>query len=150
MARAIDQFNVRSALIGYFKGGEDMADKLKTLNDKLRVKINDKNTGFIESDDEYFFAVGQVANYLLSLNKSSKKTHSMVNPILNCKSSEKLKVEIEKIFRKYNYAIDRNNKRFNNLSAMVLGYEAEGNINEDILVAGYLYSNLIYEKKEEN
>ena len=149
MARAIDQFNVRSALILYLEGGEDMADKLKSINDKLRVKINDTKTSAIESDEEYYFAVGQVTNYLLSLNKSSKKTHGMVNPILNCKSSDKLKEEIEKIFKKYNYAIERANKRFNNLSAMVLGYEAEGKVNEDILIAGYLYSNLIYEKKEE-
>ena len=28
---------------------------------------------------------------------------------------------------------------------MILGYEAEGKIKEDILVAGYLYNNLIYE-----
>ncbi len=32
---------------------------------------------------------------------------------------------------------------------MVLGYQAENHVNDNMLVAGYLYSSLIYESKKE-
>lgn len=149
--KAAEQFNLRCALIKYFKGGDDnMADMLGKLVQGLREKMNVKTTGKIQSDEEYYFGVGQLTNYLISLNKSNKKMHSLINPILNCKSDERLKQEIEKLFKKYNYTIQKGNKRFNNLFAMVLSYKAEGKIKSDILTAGYLYSNLIYETKKEN
>lgn len=148
--KAVEQFNFRCALIKYFKGGEDnMADMLGKLVQGLREKVNGKTTGEIQSDEEYYFGVGQLASYLISLNKSNKKMHSLINPILNCKSDERLKQEIKKLFKKYNYTIQTCNKRFNNLFAMLLSYKTEGKIKSDILIAGYLYSNLIYEAKKE-
>ncbi|MEQ8198741.1 MAG: type I-B CRISPR-associated protein Cas8b/Csh1, partial [Clostridiaceae bacterium] len=149
MTKAKEQFNLRCGVMEYFKGGEKMADVLSGIADNLREKINKTQTDKIESDKEYYFAVGQISSYLLSLNKSSKKMHSLINPILNCKSDEKLKGEIEKLFKKYNYAIEKRNKRFNNLKAMVLGYVPENKVDDNILVAGYLYSNLIYESNKE-
>lgn len=59
------------------------------------------------------------------------------------------------MYIKYNYDISSNGKRFNNMYAMISIYEAEGNVNSDMILAGYLCNNLIYEKstdkeKEEN
>ena len=50
-----------------------------------------------------------------------------------------------------NYDIDMNGRRFKNLYAMILGYEADTKVNQDMIIAGYLNNNLIYEsdKKEE-
>lgn len=146
--KASEQFNLRAALLEYFKGGEIMPDVLTGIADKLRLKVNGNSTDKIESDMEYYFAAGQVVSYLISLNRSNKKMHSLINPILNCKSDLKLKGEIEKLFKKYNYTIKNENKRFNNMLSMVLGYIPEGEVKTDQLIAGYLYSNLIYEKKE--
>mgnify|MGYP000047529635 FL=1 len=44
-----------------------------------------------------------------------------------------------------------NGRRFKNLYAMILGYEADTKVNQDMIIAGYLNNNLIYEsdKKEE-
>lgn len=127
-----------------------MADILGGIVAVLRKKINSDTTDKIDTDLEYYFAVGQLASYLLSLNKSNKKMHSLINPVLNCKTDEKLMAEIRKLFRKYNYAINKGSKRFNNLNTMILGYVPENSkIQEDILVAGYLYSSLIYESKED-
>lgn len=152
MTKAREQFNLRCGILEYFGGKEKMADILTGLVNGLREKINSSQTGKIDNDTEYYFVVGQITSYLISLNKSSKKMHSLINPILNCKTDEKLKGEISKLFKKYNYAIRKENRRFNNLEAMILGYKAEEKVKEDILTAGYLYSNLIYEsnKEEEN
>jgi len=126
-----------------------MADILNGIVVGLREKINSEKDGKIDNDNEYYFAVGQISSYLLSLNKSSKRMHSLINPILNCKTDEKLKLQLRMLFIKYNYAIAKASKRFNKLSVMVLGYEAEGKVNDNMLVAGYLYNSLIYEKNKE-
>lgn len=144
-----EQFNLRWAILNYFGGRKDMADILKGLSNTVREKINLNDTSEIESDDEYYFAAGQLVSYYFSLNKSAKKMHSLLNPILNCRTNEKLRLELTKLFRKYNYAIKKESKRFNNLQSMVFGYIPEKNIDEDMFIAGYLYSSLIYEKGEE-
>lgn len=148
MIKAKEQFNLRCGILDYFIGGEKMADILTGIASGLREKINSKLTSKIESDNEYYFAVGQVSSYLLSLNKSSKKMHSLINPLLNCKTDQKLKAQLEMLFKKYNYAIKKESKRFNNFSSMVLGYQAESQVNDNMLVAGYLYSSLIYESNK--
>ena len=148
MIKAKEQFNLRCGILEYFGEVRKMADILNSLANTLRKKINNSQTDKIGNDEEYYFAVGQTVSYLISLNKSSKKMHSLINPILNCKLDEKLKSEVSKLFKKYNYVIRKENKRFNNLESMILGYEPEGKIKEDILVAGYLYSNLIYESNK--
>lgn len=150
MIKAKEQFNLRYGILKYFGREENMADILSGIASSLRTKINGQQTDKIESDSEYYFAVGQIASYILSLNKSSKKMHSLINPILNCKTDDKLKDEINRLFKKYNYAIKKDSKRFNNLKAMILGYVPDGKVKEDMLVAGYLYSSLIYEKGEES
>ena len=126
-----------------------MGDILKDIKVSLREKINSKETQSIQNDEEYYFSIGQISSYLISLNKSSKKNHSLLNPILNAKKEERLKEEIMKLFKKYNYTIKKDSKRFNNLYSMILVYKPQGEINEDLLLAGYLSSSLIYEKVEE-
>lgn len=147
--KAAEQYNLRYSLLNYFNGGSNMGDILKNTKESLREKINSKETQSLQNDDEYYFAVGQIANYLISLNKSGNKNHSLLNPILNTKNEAKLKEEIMKLFKKYNYAIKKDSKRFNNLYSMILAYNPETKINEDLLLAGYLNSSLIYEKMEE-
>ena len=148
--RAKEQFNLRESIIKYFGGVENMGDILKNLSDKLREKISSNPRGEIDKDEEYYFAVGQLVSYLISKNKSNKKMHSLINPILNCSTDEKLKDELRKLFTKYNYDIWKKDKRFNNLYGMVIGYVPEKDgIIKDILIGGYLYSNLLYEKDKE-
>ncbi|MEG0528807.1 MAG: CRISPR-associated protein Cse4, partial [Bacilli bacterium] len=147
--KAIEQFNVRDALIIYLNGGSDMADKGKMIADHLRQEINGKETGVILTDEEYYFAAGQLAQYILGFNQSNKPTYALINPILNGKTNDKLKENIKHLFLKYDYAIQPS-KRFKNLYAMFILYQAEKEkIDEEMLIAGYLYSPLIYEKKVE-
>ncbi|MBU5593326.1 type I-B CRISPR-associated protein Cas8b/Csh1 [Clostridium sp. MSJ-4] len=150
--KAGEQFNLRFALKKYFGGEENMADILVEIKSSLRNKISQDDTPSIDNDKEYYFAVGQLTNYFISLNKSSKKVHSLANPIINAKNDERIKMEFRRMFKKYNYTISRGRKRVDNLMAMVSSYVPESKIDEDLIMAGYLHSSLIYEKsnKEEN
>ncbi|HBF3458649.1 TPA: CRISPR-associated protein Cse4, partial [Clostridioides difficile] len=150
--RAKEQYNLRIAIINYFHGGSNMADKIKVISESLFEKINSIKTKCIQSDEEYYFAVGQLASYFISKNKSKNKNHSLINPILNAQNRKKIMLEIEKLFKKYNYDISYdNNRRFKNLYSMIVGYEVEEKkVNRDLLIGGYLYYNLIYTKSEEN
>ncbi|EKN41570.1 hypothetical protein CFSAN001627_12393 [Clostridium botulinum CFSAN001627] len=153
--KAGEQFNLRCALKEYFVGGESMADVLLDVKASLRDKVSREKTASIDNDKEYYFAVGQLASFLISLSKAAKKTHSLANPIINAKSDDRIKVELKKLFKKYSYAIDRKmSRRFDNLMTMVSSYipDPEEKVNDDLIIAGYLHSSLIYEKssKEEN
>ena len=147
ITKANDRFNLYFCLKNYFEKGEDMADILMETKNQLRDKINSESTGSIESDREYYFAVGQLANYFISLSRARVKTHSLARPILNAKTNLIIKNELKKLFKKYGHAITLG-RRFNNLYAMVSAYEAKGKVDEDIILAGYLHSNLLYEKRE--
>lgn len=144
--RACEQFNLYISLKYYFEGGELMDNSILDVN-KLREKLNQNVTGRIESDEEYYFAVGQLANYFLTLSKAKVKSHFLSKPILTAKTDEKLKNELKKLYNKYSYDI-KFSRRFNNMYAMVCLYsDVKSQINEDALLAGYLHSSLIYEAK---
>lgn len=147
--KAKDQFNLRWSFESYFNGGVDMAEIVYEMQNKLRLKINAENTGKFENDDEYYFAVGQLANYFLSLSKGKSKPQSLLNPFMNAKNNVIIKEKLRALYLKYNYTIEQYAKRFNNLYGMIVSYEPEGKVNQDMILAGYLRSNLVYEKDEE-
>ena len=146
--RAQEQWMLREGVMNYLnRGGVKVADIMKEKLDQVDVKINAENQQVIESDIEYAIAVGQLVNFFLSLNKASAPKHALINPILNIKHDEKLKNELKKLFKKYNYTIERRSKRFGNLYAMVAAYTPAA-INEEALIYGYLTNSLIYKKGE--
>lgn len=140
---AREQYNVYKSLKIYFEKEE--SENLMMDVNTLREKVNSKITSSIESDSEYFFAVGQLTNYFLSLSKAKMKRHSLSNSILNAKSDAKIKNELHKLFFKYNNET-QNNRRFNNLYSMINGYYPKDRVDVDSLIRGYLHSSLIYEK----
>ncbi|MGL5981921.1 MAG: hypothetical protein ACRCZR_01220 [Cetobacterium sp.] len=147
--KASEQFNLYISICNYIKNQEEnMVNIANDLFQKLNKKINSETTQKIESDEEYFMAIGQLAKYFISLNKSSDKNHSLINPIINAKSTDKIESELQKLFKKYNYAINSNSKRFNNLYAIVLGYKTCSKVNEKYLMLGYLFNSVIYFKEE--
>ena len=86
--RAKDQFNLRWSFKNYFYGGISMADIVYDMQESLRNKINAFNTECFTSDNEYYFAVGQLVNYFLSLSKGKSKPQSLLNPFINANSNE--------------------------------------------------------------
>lgn len=146
---ASERFNLKMSLKNYFEGGNNrMADKIDSTKEKLRFKINSSVTSSLEDDLEYFFGVGQLIYFFISLNKGSNKKLSLANHLLTSKTDKKIKEELRKMFIKYNYEIDTNSRRFKNLYSMVLSYEPTCKIDQDILIAGYLHGNLIFEKAD--
>lgn len=150
MTKAADQFNLRASLKEYYGGGKQMADIIFNMKEKLRKKISVKETNFIESDTEYFFAVGQLVSFFISRSKGKKKPLSLANPFINAKKDQIIKEKLKALYKKYNYDIESYNYKFKNLFSMVMGYEICGKVDDDMIIAGYLHSNLIYEKVEED
>lgn len=148
--KATDQFNLRLSLKEYFEGGEEMADVIFSVKDSLRNKISQKHTSFIENDREYFFAVGQLVSFFISRSKGKKKPLSLANPFINAKKDKVIKDKLKGLYKKYNYDIESYNFKFKGLYAMVMSYELDDKIDEDMIIAGYLHSNLLYEKAEVN
>lgn len=126
-----------------------MADVMKEIRNTLREKINTMEYESISTDEEYYYAVGQMLRFFISLNKSSKKVHSLFNPFLNIKSDKMLKEKMAQLFKKYNYAIEERRFRFNNLYKLIISYKPETEINQDYMIAGYISNNLLYEKRED-
>jgi CRISPR-associated protein Csh1 len=143
------QFNLKWSLIEYFRQGEGkMADILKQQRDTIRQKINTDRDVYvsIDNDDEYCYAVGQLVKYFLGLSKTGKKTYSLANPFFNTREDKLLKERLKNLFLKYNYSEDMNGKRFEKLYGMICSYEVENGLNQDIMIAGFISPNLIYEK----
>jgi CRISPR-associated protein Csh1 len=149
MIKAADQFNLRLSLKKYFKGGEDMADVIINTKNDLRNKISQKKTSFLENDKQYFFAVGQLVSYFISRSKGKKKPLSLANPFINAKNDKMIKDKLKALYKKYNYDIDNCMYKFKGLFTMTMSYELDNdNIDQDLIIAGYLHSNLLYEKEE--
>lgn len=148
--KAIRQFNFRYSLKEFFQGGKDMAAENKQLFEGLMEKIQNEEVQEFSSDSEYYFGVGQLVNYFISLSKSGKKNQSLANPFFNAKRSEEIKRKLQQFYKKYNYEIQHSSKRFNALYSMVLGYqpEKEDGIDQDRLIEGYVTKNVIYTKEE--
>ena len=142
------QFNLMCSLKEYF-GGNNMADKYHDIRNALREKINQRQDCEIKSDMEYFYAVGQLVDYFISLSRTQNRVHSLGNPFFNATSDDVIKRRLHQYFMKYNYLIKRAGQRFNRLYAMVSGYLPDGKVNQEDIVAGYISGNLIYEKKEQ-
>ena len=119
MNKAGQQFNLMCSLEGYF-GGYNMSNKYKEIRNNIRNKINQSVDVEIKSDEEYFYAVGQLVNYFISLSKTKDKNHSLANPFFNATSNEFIQRKMKQYFMKYNYVISKYNERFNKLYYMIL------------------------------
>jgi CRISPR-associated protein Csh1 len=150
IGKAVKQFNLMKSLDVYF-GGNDMKeekDRYINIRSNLRSKINQDGDSQIESESEYYYAVGQLVRYYISLNKSKDKNHSLANPFIYVANEGVLKKRLEQLFKKYNYAIKINYNRYNKLYAMIIAYMTEGKVNSEDIIAGYLSDNLIYDSKK--
>ncbi len=150
LRKAQKQFNLWYSFTVYFKGDQKMSQSYMEIKDMLREKINQTDTQIIESDKEYYFAVGQLVNYFISLNKSKEKPHSLANPFFNASKDERIKEKFGQFFKKYNYQLNFAGRRFNNLYGMIVAYEKAGSVSQEAIIAGYLNSNLVYESKKED
>ena len=99
------QFNLMCSLQKYFEGGCDMSERYTEIRKNLKEKINGSGECEIETDEEYFYAVGQLVYYFISLSKSKEKNHSLANPFLVATENEVIRRRLRQYFMKYNYQI---------------------------------------------
>ena len=142
------QFNLMCSLEEYFKGGCGMAEKYADIQSKLRNKINQSGDCEIETDEEYFYAVGQLVFYFISLSKAKEKMHSLANPFLTAADNHVIKKRLKQYFMKYNYQLKFNGYRFNRMYRMVDAYVLKNKVQQEYLFGGYIGNNLIYESNK--
>ena len=126
-----------------------MADFSVSLRENLKQKMVSEESRGLENDTEYYYAVGQLARYYIFLNRGAKKNESLINPILNAKNSKAIKEKLLQYYKKYNYDIVLGAKKADMLYKLILGYEAEGKVQQDMICMGFVDNNLVLEKKEE-
>ena len=68
-----------------------MAIIIKDIKDILRIKMNSKEDVYIENDDEYCFAIGQLAYYFIKQSKAYKKPQFLINNLVNTKNNDLVK-----------------------------------------------------------
>lgn len=158
--RAMTQLNLHWSFKDYFtelkqQGGEKMAEIATEIRESIKERVTSKEEVKMPiNDKEYYYAVGQLAAYFISLSKAGKKSQSMINLVINISDDRVLKERLIQLYKKHNYAIDHYNVRFKNLFAMILGYkpdaQADRQTKDEMILFGYMDSNSIYTKKEEN
>lgn len=146
--KANKQFNLRWALKGYFEGGKDMASITENIKGILRVKMNSKEDVYIENDNEYCFAIGHLANYFINQSRATKRPQFLINNFLDTENDDLVRKNLRQLYKKYNYKEEINTLRVRNLYSMILGYELEGSLKDDMILLGSLSNSLFYEKNE--
>lgn len=148
--RALWQLNLRMSFQEYFskEGGKNMGEVITELRKGIEKKVFSMETYPIESDEEYYYAIGQMVSFLISLSKAKDKNQSLLNPFMNAKSDAMIKKRLLQLYKKYNYNISNNSRRVKNLLAMIEGYKPEGKVNQELIILGYACDNLIYTKEE--
>lgn len=152
--RAMTQLNLHWSFEDYFanlekRGGEKMADIATKIRMSVKEKVMSKDKAVIVNNEEYYYAIGQLMAYFISLSKASKKAQSLINPVLNAQNDTVIKTRLLQLYKKYNYNILTKNSRVKNLYAMILGYKPEGKVNQEMILFGYMDNNVIYTKSEE-
>lgn len=125
-----------------------MADYSVELRENLKAKLYAEAYTGLESDQEYYFAVGQLAKYFVYLSKAGKKKQSLINPFLNAGTDEKLKDLLCRYYKKYNYDISAGAQRVSRLYGMIEGYQTQTPVMQDLISVGFVIDNLLLEKKE--
>lgn len=149
--KAKHQLNLRWSLMDYFAENEDMEVRMKEIRKKLREHINCVEDWEFESEDEYYYAAGQLAAFYLSKIRAGKRPQSFINPFLNAKKDEIIKKRLKELYKKVNHDLymDSKNLRDRNLTCHVMGHTPEVKVNQEMLVCGFTDQPLVYEKKEE-
>ena len=148
--RPKSQLNLHWSLKDYFlkmkkeQGGKTMADIATKIRTSVKEKIMSKEDLIMPSDDkEYYYAVGQLLSYFIFKSRAGKRMQSMINPVLNAKRDNIIKMRLFQLYKKYNYDISINNYNMKKLYAMILGYKPQNKVNQEMILFGYLDENIL-------
>lgn len=153
--KAKHQINLYISLMDYLENGGRYEKNMNEVRRNLKEHIDCKEDWEFSSEEEYYYAVGQLFQLFFELNKSAKKNWSYINPILHSKSNEIIKEKLLQLFTKYNYAIEVNNTALNivrrqriaNLYEHIMLYPKLKTVNGYMISVGFVANSLFYEKK---
>ena len=150
MNKARQQLNLALSLQDYLNHDTRMEEMMGMVQEDFKKHMGMyKEEWNFESDSEYYYAVGQLIDYFLSLSKSAKKPLSLANPFLAAKEDSLIKEKLSFMFEKYSYAIDSIvDVRAKNIISHVMLYTPETKVQKQYLIAGLTSSNAFYMKKE--
>lgn len=156
--RIKEKLNMWFSLFNYFeqsKNNEDMVNKTEKLLKRLK-SIAVSTTEFIQNDDEFAFASGQLIRTILNKSESGDRSHALLEPFLQKTNCEGFKLAISRAFDTYKHAFkfyrgDSNRYEFDKIMADTMGYETKTNIKTllPMILAGY-FSETIFKKDSEN
>ena len=147
--RPKSQLNLHWSLKDYFlkmkkeQGGETMADIATKIRTSVKDKVMSKEEVVMPSDKEYYYAVGQLLSYFIFKSRAGKRMQSMINPVLNAKRDNIIKMRLFQLYKKYNYDISIHNYNMKKLYAMILGYKPQNKVNQEMILFGYLDENIL-------
>lgn len=148
--KARQQLNLALSLQDYLNHDTRMEEMMGMVQEEFKKHMGMyKEEWNFKSDEEYYYAVGQLIDYFLSLSKSAKKPLSLANPFLTAKEDAFIKEKLSQMFVKYSYAIDSIiDVRAKNIISHVMLYTPETKVQQQYLIAGLNANSAFYMKKE--
>lgn len=101
-----------------------MVSKIEELKQRVR-NIAENETLYLNSNEEFAFAAGQIASYLIEQSEASNKTYALLESYLQKKDSNQLQSEILRNIENYKHKLkfyNGNKYAFERLSADVLTF----------------------------
>lgn len=151
-----DAYNLRFCLLDYFKKEEEetFMNQFKTIYETIKESIYDRTENnsmtYIENDETFYYAAGQLIYYILNQSEAKEKTLNGLNPFISATSIANFKRLICQIIKTYGHKLT--GRRFEALCGAVMNYEStKAPVNmTDYLVAGYFAQNILFLKTKKN
>ena len=117
--------------------------------DSVKEKVNGSDTPVSETVEEYSYAAGQLAKYLVKQSAAKDITFKEAAQVLDSKNVEGVTKAIGRLLKKYDHALSINYLKLNNMISMVTNVTfSETKVNKDMLLAGFVGNNILFEKKQ--
>lgn len=154
-SRIKEKLNTWFNLFDFFSQNQnriDMANKTFELREVLK-KVIENESQYIQTDDEFAFASGQIIWKILIQSKSSNKSHALLEPYLQKTDATEYKKAIARSFDtyKHEFKLYPTKYGFDKLMSEVMGYEPSVKNMKNhlpIILAGYFSNSLFKQEKE--
>ena len=147
------KYNILSSEKINYQGGNEMKLKIVDTKDTVFKKIDGELNPECETIDEYCFAAGQLARYLINQSVAQEITFKEIAPLLNSVKCAEFKYSLDLMEKKYDHALRVHFPRLNNLLYLLhsIEFENRDTVNKDIFLCGFVSENRLYKtnpKKE--
>lgn len=148
----VNAMNVRLFLLEYLKvkGKSNLGNEIVNTREWFETDIKEDDFK-IETTDQFYYAVGQLIQYLNRQSKRQNSTLDYVDAALRKKNSSQLKRELERLTSLYGHNIHAGNVKFKRVLAEVMLFEDTGNVKDrkrDMLMSGLVGNCAFFAKKE--